>query len=67
VLTPRAFTAGGAFTAIEPSSDTPCSFPGTAASAPAARQLLRVTSARFQAGGSASFDPFRQDPPMLHR
>jgi len=65
VLTPLAFTAGGAFTAIDPYSDAPCRFPGTAASAPAARQLLHATS-RFQAC-LVSFDPFRQDAPMLHR
>jgi len=47
VLTPRAYcVAGGAFTAIEPSSDAPCRFPGTAASAPAARQLLHDARCR---------------------
>jgi hypothetical protein len=46
VLTPLASMAGGAFTAIDPYSDAPCRFPGTAASAPAARQLLAVP-ARF--------------------
>jgi len=53
--------AGGAFTAIEPSSDTPCRFPGTAASAPAARQLRHAY--RPFPGGLRAVWPVPPGPP----
>lgn len=73
---PSRSKAGRALTESEPSFDTPCRLPGTAASAPAARQLasslpLRVlTLFKGQVDACAShelLDLFSQDYPTSYR